>query len=560
MRIGIFLGYAPGSGPELTSHGLGRYLAGLLKGILQTKHEVVIACPYWLEKYLGLLCDDHGIDVKQVKIITVSAPIGFDLADFFLSGKKKAPAPRSKFRKIFFENIFKALVSVAALSGKTIFVLMCILLLCVAILSAPLLLLIFVGFLLKGIGRQVLQKPRQALKKVFSITYWNTKIVPFYQMLFSVTRKPFYIFYIEVLSQVRMALVRKINRMNCADIWFSPAMHWPEFNHISGPRVIVAPDLVTSSYPHGFACTRMLPYSELIRKTIENGDHFITYCQYLKDSLLVKDFNKEEKNIRVVPHAVNRLDAYIDIHSNTRQLGYPENVNTVFARQRLNSLKEYATLSPLPRVRDYISTLDFTDIKYIFYSSQIRPHKNVLTLIKVYNHILRKKYGQVKLILTGNYAHSPEVMNSIIAQRLEYDVLSFSSVSSQLLASLYHCAELVVNPTLYEGGFPFTFSEGMSVGTPSVMSRIPQTEEVFNEFDGADDFLFDPYDWEDMAEKILYGLKHKEELYEKQLPIYEKLKERTWPLVAHEYVEAFEYFMSLPPQPPKRKKSGRKIA
>ena len=84
----------------------------------------------------------------------------------------------------------------------------------------------------------------------------------------------------------------------------------------------------------------------------------------------------------------------------------------------------------------------------------------------------------------------------------------------------------------------------MSVGTPSLMSRIPQVTEYFAPA-GLDDCLFDPYDWMDLAKKIEYWLPRIDELYQRELPLYERLSQRTTDIVAQEYVKAFEYFIAL---------------
>ena len=149
---------------------------------------------------------------------------------------------------------------------------------------------------------------------------------------------------------------------------------------------------------------------------------------------------------------------------------------------------------------------------------------------------------QIKLILTCRFYKDAEVTNYIQENYLQYDVLSFWGVSKQQLAALYACAELVVNPTFYEGGFPFTFGEGMSVGTPSVMSKIPQVLDVVEGY-SLEKYMFDPYDVEDMADKIYYALKHREEVYLAEKELYEELDRRNWNDVGEEYVEAFQYFM-----------------
>ena len=123
---------------------------------------------------------------------------------------------------------------------------------------------------------------------------------------------------------------------------------------------------------------------------------------------------------------------------------------------------------------------------------------------------------------------------------MQVDVIALHGVDVQGLAALYRCAELVVNPTLYEGGFPFTFAEGMSVGTPSVMSDIPQVRDVIEPYGLEDEMLFDPNDVQAIADKIEYGLMHKAELYQKELPVFNAMACRTENVVAQEYLESFQ--------------------
>ena len=192
-------------------------------------------------------------------------------------------------------------------------------------------------------------------------------------------------------------------------------------------------------------------------------------------------------------------------------------------------------------VDDYIIGYHFDDVKYIFYPSQARPHKNLLNLIKAYEVLLRKKYVRMKLFLTCDLSTLPEIKEYIISHRLQYDILSFYNVGTKELAALYHQAELVVNPTLYEGGFPFTFGEGMSVGTPSVMGAIPQVLEMSTGFD-LDDIFFDPYNVIDIVNKIEYGINNKEILFEKENRLYQwMLQEYSMEKVGALYVQAFSY-------------------
>jgi glycosyltransferase involved in cell wall biosynthesis len=44
---------------------------------------------------------------------------------------------------------------------------------------------------------------------------------------------------------------------------------------------------------------------------------------------------------------------------------------------------------------------DSGDVKFIFYASQFRPNKNVLSLLRAYDHLRKQRYIAHKLILTG---------------------------------------------------------------------------------------------------------------------------------------------------------------
>ena len=103
------------------------------------------------------------------------------------------------------------------------------------------------------------------------------------------------------------------------------------------------------------------------------------------------------------------------------------------------------------------------------------------------------------------------------------------------MAAFCHLATLAVNSTLFEGGFPFTFSEAMSVGTPSLLSKIPVVEEVITDPNMQSYMLFDPYNLDEIVEKICWGIDNRDTLYQIEKPLYDEMKKRTWGDVATDY-------------------------
>ena len=118
--------------------------------------------------------------------------------------------------------------------------------------------------------------------------------------------------------------------------------------------------------------------------------------------------------------------------------------------------------------------------------------------------------------------------------------MGIANVSSKVLAALNAHAICSVNPTLFEGGFPFTFMEAYTVGTPSIMGDIPMTKELIYDEKLQKTMLFDPYSVTDMVEKIEWGIKNKDKLFSMQNELYNQFKQRTWEDCAADYMKVLD--------------------
>ena len=72
------------------------------------------------------------------------------------------------------------------------------------------------------------------------------------------------------------------------------------------------------------------------------------------------------------------------------------------------------------------------------------------------------------------------------------------------------------------------------------MSRIPVVEEMVTDPELQEVMLFNPHDIDDMVERITWGLQHREELYEQERQIFEKLESRSWAKVVQEYMDILD--------------------
>ncbi|OJW47813.1 MAG: hypothetical protein BGO67_09035 [Alphaproteobacteria bacterium 41-28] len=318
--------------------------------------------------------------------------------------------------------------------------------------------------------------------------------------------------------------------------WYCPAAFWPDFNDIKAPRLMCIPDVVLANFPISFACAgtgRMLDSFKQVEKSIEEGEYFVTYSEEIKWGTLSKRYHIDPEKIFVVPHGNNSLNEVIKLSGS---LSDNEAALIAFSHTQLKTAlckSAYGMNGGL--------FMGVSNFKFIFYASQFRPNKNIISLLKAYDYLLKRRYIPHRLILTGLPSILPSINEYIQTHGLENDVLCLHGLSTQELAACYKLADLAVNPSLSEGGCPFTFTEALSVDTPVVMSRIPVTLEVIKDPDLDKEMFFDPYDWKDMADRIEWALQNKEALLAKQKLFYNVLEKRTWKTVVDEYIDILEH-------------------
>lgn len=509
MKIGIYLNYGPNT--KLMTEGLGRYLGELVHGFIDNDNEVLIVCPKWLKKSLKQLFDDLGVDIDRINIIsTKHIPVAWKIMSLLTEKKAK----RERFGKI--KSLVKGIVVSelsSAVKAKSVLdvimlVLKTLLYLVLGACVLPLVIMTGIVFFLMACVKKFVKK---MVKKV------RPHIDTF--ALLNV-----------MLKSVAEELVTIANKQNNVDIWYVPALFWPEVNRIKKTTVINIPDIETEQFSTGFAAYIGSSYqTNMLRETISGGKYFITYCEYIKSSMVEEQMAGMDKQAFAIRHINNDMSKYITIDSDVaKQMCSKRDLTTEFAKN----------------VVDGICNVKISSMRYIFFASQVRANKNMLTLLRAFNELVHKRFFRLKIVLTGKIYDNKEINEYIENNELYNDVIVCNNVSSQQLAALYKCASIVVNPTLYEGGFPFTFGEGMSVGTPSIMSDIPQVADVFKPA-GLETALFEPYDYLALADKIEWALDNIDYLYNLELPLYNELKRRTPEVVAREYEDVFRQIIEI---------------
>ena len=523
---GIFLAYSPTV--TLQGEGLGRYLAAFVKGVMNRDDlKLVIATPSWLRKPLGELFREHGIPDAAIEYVgPETQPLLLTLYQW--ATKVRRVAQRRRLR--WAEGIVWAIRTHARWLGYRIVGSRNPVFFALTVLYVAVLLLLALPFILVGVAAHLALRLPRATRSLI-----HRRIILQLRRLTEPVRRRLpkgmglqrFVF-TRMLEREVEVMVEKANKASSVTAWYSPTALWPSFNRLRSPKLACFPDLVLAEFPVAFgkegpaATLRM----DEIRETVEKGQYFVTYSEHIKRSVVMKALGVPSINVDVVRHAPSSLDSRIGVK------GFDDNEGAT------RSLCRALVRESLSKATGPSRGLRFDDVRFefLFYASQFRPSKNVFTLIRAYEFLLRKRYIGHKLILTVN-GDIPEVAQFIHAHKLERDVLCLHGVSEAQLAALYKLADLAVNPSLSEGGMPFTFTEALSVGTPVVMGDIEVTNEIITDPELRRVSLFDPYDWRSVADRIEWALANKKALYALQREFYDNvLSTRTWDDVVSEHI------------------------
>lgn len=538
-HYGIFIAYPPTV--DLRDQGLGRHLAMFLKGAEGvTDVRFTIVCPSWTRDTLEELFKSEQVSSEGFKIVAPERK-PYALRLFELLRAYRARPKRQGWITSIFKLLIKGSVTIwnystsraVAVHDISTFIRFLFIFIPILIISTPLFVLVAPFMLVFWCANRLAKLAPHIISYIE-----NNNWIRLYKKSSSFFVKPenkkwVLRLFDEMHRQEISRMQEKIIALSKVRAWYCPTAFWPDFNDIKAPRLMCVPDVVLSDFSAGFSTVggdRFLQTFEKVGKAIRQGEHFVTYSETVKWNTLVDRYGASAANVTVIPHAPNLLNKSIEIS------GFPDPEAT--ARNFCQTLLRMA----LQRSTNPGYTSDFQngDVKFLFYASQLRPNKNVLMLLRAFEFLLRKRYLGHKLILTGNPYLMPEIGAFVTDHRLENDVIFLHSLSVAELAACYKLADVAVNPTLSEGGCPFTFTEALSVGTPVVMSRIAVAEEILTDSILQEVTFFDPYDWRDCAKRVEWAVTHRDELLAIQRETYATLARRTWSDVVREHVQVLD--------------------
>jgi glycosyltransferase involved in cell wall biosynthesis len=526
--IGVFLGYAPEQ--PLRNQGIGRLLAALLKQwSARESPSVVVACPLWYRDAIGDLLREHSIPPQRVELLTTSSiPAVLTLKARWDAWRSRRRRPRRRLP--FLRARARALlrrVAIAIFAAPTLgsFTLRVLLASPLFVLSAPFALAGWAALYTAQSAKWLVASAQRRFGPLRrSIAFLNAPRSTLKQSRFAN-------FVYEAARGGEFArLVELINARDDIDVWYVPTLFWPETRGIRAPTVLAAPDVVHVDFPTRFNDVNERTALRRLTESATRATHLVCYSEHVRERHLVDALGIDRSRCSVIHHGYDGMTQLLDIDPATAS---PQELRHYCA----GVLRDYQAQHLYGH--DYLANFDFASARFFVYSSQVRPHKNHLLLLQAFEHNLRQRYVNAKLVLTGDLSAEPDAAQFYRSRRLSYDVIMLRDVPNEVLTALNCLAVCSVNPSLFEGGFPFTFAEAYAVGTPSIMAAMPVTLEQVRDPALRRLMLFDPRSVTDMADRMAFACQHPDELRIAQAPFYRELARRTWSVAADDYLALF---------------------
>lgn len=256
-------------------------------------------------------------------------------------------------------------------------------------------------------------------------------------------------------------------------------MHFTHFNApllYMGKTVVTIHDLILEFFP-GKKMTSPLyrwGYKATLRRAVDHAEHIFTVSEHTAEDLQ-KILGTSRDKITVTYNGLGE-----EFHPLTDE-------------------------SLAKRVREEYKL----DRGFLLYTGVWRTHKNLVRLLEAFAKV-RNEGEDILLVMTGKpdpvYDEVPKTIEKLgLAQYIRRVGL----VSEEDLIALYGLAQAYVFPSMYEG-FGMPPLEAMACGTPVVTSNTSSMPEVC----GENALYFDPYNIDEMAEKI-HEILHNQELRER---------------------------------------------
>ena len=230
-------------------------------------------------------------------------------------------------------------------------------------------------------------------------------------------------------------------------------------------------DIIHFPYNWSFPFVKKIPSILTIHDVIPFA--FREAMGYFKNHLVYKPAIRIAARLNTVITTVSEFSKQ-DI---SRKLGVPE--------EKIRVIPNGLRVPNIPGAEERKRLLDRYGAHdgFVLNVGGIHERKNIPRLIQAFSLLVRKGY-QGKLIITGSVSGAPyqermkRICDKVVAETEMGERVVFTGfISEKELDHLYHCAQIFVYPSLYEG-FGIPVLEAMKIGTPVITSNITVMKEI----------------------------------------------------------------------------------
>ncbi len=309
----------------------------------------------------------------------------------------------------------------------------------------------------------------------------QVKIVQFRSNTYSLTEQFMYPFKIPV----------------CDVLWI-PHFNTPLLPVLTTKRLVTIHDVNHLSNPKYFSTIKRIWAKILYKNAVKRSDLIYTVSEFSKSEIL-KFFKINANKIQVVYGGVDRN----------------------FGKENDNQIK-----GNVPK-------------DYFLFVGNVKPHKNLMTLLKAYNSLdqeIKATYklvilGKKKGFITGDY----EVFKYIECNNLDKNIHFTGYITDDKVPIIYRNAKLFIFPSLYEG-FGLPLLEAMACETPVLSSYNASLKEV-----GEDAVVyFNPHSPLDLKEKIGKVLANENLQVQLKRKGLEQIKKFSWKKSVDKHIQAIK--------------------
>lgn len=292
------------------------------------------------------------------------------------------------------------------------------------------------------------------------------------------------------------------------DLFWSPHYNVPLLPIPAKKRIVTIHDTYHLAYQHKLSLSQKIYANILMRSAARASDKIITVSDFSKKELQ-KYLRLPNENIDVIHNGLD-TEVYNQVDKNIARASLHQHIP------------------------------GFPEGKFILFVGNVKPHKNLSTLVKAFSRLVSNSNEEYSLVIVGKkdgFITDDKAFFQMLKSNsmLDNQLFFTGHVSEEHLQFLYNSAFLFVFPSHYEG-FGLPPLEAMACGCPVIASNVASIPEVCGDaavyFSPTNDFAL-----EEQMRRALTDLDLRERM---KANGFRQIKKYSWQRAAAQHQHAFE--------------------